>query len=204
MWQIFFYEDHRGKSPVLEYLNDLPVKERVKANNALKLLAEFGTRLGLPHARCIQGRLWELRPGDHRLFYFLRMEKKFVILHAFRKQSMQTPEKEIATAKRRMNELLMENKMCPVSKTTFEDWQTKQRQDPDFVAAEHELEPGYQIARLRLLRGLTQAQLAEKVRTRQPSIARLENGSQVPSLSFLERIARVLDAKVEIRIVPRA
>jgi hypothetical protein len=28
-------------------------------------------------------------------------------------------------------------------------------QDPDFVAAERELEPGYQVARLRIQRGLT-------------------------------------------------
>jgi phage-related protein len=33
------------------------------------------------------------------------MEHKFVILHGFRKQSMKTPEKEIATALRRMKEI---------------------------------------------------------------------------------------------------
>lgn len=108
MWQIGFYEDHRGKSPVLEYLNSLPVKERARANHALKLLAEFGTHLGLPHARHIQGRLWELRPGDHRLFYFLHMGRQFIILHGFRKQSMRTPEKEIATALRRLADLQKE------------------------------------------------------------------------------------------------
>lgn len=90
--------------------------------------------------------------------------------------------------------------MSPVSKTTFKDWQDQQRQDAEFVAESIEMEAGYQIARLRILRGLTQAQLAEMVGTRQPSIARLENGSSVPSLSFLERIAEALDATVEIKI----
>jgi DNA-binding XRE family transcriptional regulator len=93
--------------------------------------------------------------------------------------------------------------MSPVSKTTFKNWQDQQRQDADFVAESLELEAGYQIARLRILRGLTQAQLAEMVETRQPSIARLENGSSVPSLSFLERIADALDATVEIKIKPK-
>ncbi len=37
--------------------------------------------------------------------------------------------------------------------------------------------------------GLTQAQLAKKVGTQQPSIARIESGSTLPSLSFLERLA---------------
>ena len=93
--------------------------------------------------------------------------------------------------------------MSPVSKKIFKDWQAEQLQDPEFVAAASELEPGYQIARLRIQRGLTQAQLAEMVGTRQPSIARLENGSSVPSLSFLDRIAKALDARIELHVVPR-
>jgi len=50
---------------------------------------------------------------------------------------------------------------------------------------------------------LTQAQLAKIVGTRQPSIARLENGTSTPSLSFLERIATALDAQIELQIVPK-
>jgi DNA-binding transcriptional regulator YiaG len=53
----------------------------------------------------------------------------------------------------------------------FEDWGAEKIKDPDFLAAAEKLEPGYQVARLRLIRGLTQAQLAEMVGTRQPSIA---------------------------------
>lgn len=67
----------------------------------------------------------------------------------------------------------------------FEDWEAEKIKDPAFLAAAEELEPGYQVARLRILRGLTQAQLAEMVGIRQPSIARLENGTSAPSLSFL-------------------
>jgi len=40
------------------------------------------------------------------------------------------------------------------------------------------------------------------VGTRQPSIARLENGSSSPSLSFLKKIAAALHAKIELRISP--
>ena len=36
---------------------------------------------------------------------------------------------------------------------------------------------------------ITQAQLAKKMGTQQPSIARMESGSALPSLSFLERLA---------------
>jgi transcriptional regulator with XRE-family HTH domain len=84
----------------------------------------------------------------------------------------------------------------------FEDWEAEKLKDAEFQAATKELEPGYQIARLRILMGITQAQLAEMVGTRQPSIARLENGRRVPSLTFLHRIATALNAKIEVRLVP--
>ena len=84
----------------------------------------------------------------------------------------------------------------------FEDWEAEKIKAPDFLAAAEELEPSYQIARLRMLRGLTQAQLAEMVGTRQPSIARLENGTSTPSLSFLTKIAEALGAKIEFKLIP--
>lgn len=87
---------------------------------------------------------------------------------------------------------------------TLDSYLTEQMQDPEFRAAYEALEPSYQIARLRILRGLTQEQLAEKVGTKQPSIARLESGRTTPSLDFLQRVAEALDAEVEIRIVPRS
>jgi DNA-binding XRE family transcriptional regulator len=92
--------------------------------------------------------------------------------------------------------------MTPISKTTFKDWQKEQLKDAEFATIARELEPGYQIARLRIAHGLTQAQLAEMVGTHQPSIARIENGKSLPSLLFLERVASVLNARVEVHILP--
>ena len=94
--------------------------------------------------------------------------------------------------------------MIPVSKITFQDWQEQQNQDPGFVVESLELETGYQIARLRILQGFTQEELAKKVGTRQPSIARLESGRSMPSLSFLKKTADALDAKIEIKVIPKA
>ena len=48
-------------------------------------------------------------------------------------------------------------------KLSFNDWQAQQNKDPAFIAESRGLELGYQIARLRLLHGMTQAELAEKV-----------------------------------------
>lgn len=106
---IVFYKDHRDRCPVLEFINDLPIMEQAKIRNALRLLREFGTQLGMPHTRHIQGKLWELRPGGIRLFYFTYIEEQFVILHGYRKQSQKTPAKEIKIAFQRMEELLSED-----------------------------------------------------------------------------------------------
>jgi len=92
----------------------------------------------------------------------------------------------------------MDRKIMP----KFEEWEAEKIKDPDFLAAAEELEPGYQVALLRLLRGLTQTQLAEMIGTWQPSIARLENGTSAPSLSFLTKIADALGAKIEFKLIP--
>ena len=83
----------------------------------------------------------------------------------------------------------------------FEDWEAEQMQNPEFRAAVEELEPAYQVARLRIKRGLTQQQLADLVNTHQSSIARLESGKTEPRLSFLHRVVKALGGQLEIRIV---
>lgn len=107
-WSIEFYVDTRGQSPVSEFLAMLSRMERVEARNAFRLLQEFGTTLGMPHARSMagHGKLWELRSGPNRLLYFAHVGRRFVILHGFRKKSQKTPIREIATAERRMADFL--------------------------------------------------------------------------------------------------
>jgi phage-related protein len=83
--------------------------EQAKVRNAFRLLKEFGTNLGMPHAKHIQGKLWELRPGGVRLFYFAYINQQFVILHGYRKKSNKAPKQEIAIALRRLEELTREN-----------------------------------------------------------------------------------------------
>jgi transcriptional regulator with XRE-family HTH domain len=84
----------------------------------------------------------------------------------------------------------------------FEDWEAEQMQDPEFRAAAEALEPAYQVARLRILRGLTQEQLATLAGTKQPSIARLESGKMEPRLSFLRRVVEAMGGRLEVQIVP--
>jgi transcriptional regulator with XRE-family HTH domain len=84
----------------------------------------------------------------------------------------------------------------------FKDWLESQMADPEFREAWEASEPAYQVARLRIMRGLSQEQLAELVGTKQPSIARLESGKADPQLPFLRRVAEALGARLEVRFVP--
>lgn len=74
--------------------------------------------------------------------------------------------------------------------------------DPETQAAYDALEPASQIARLRIEVGLTQAQLAELVGTKQPSIARLERGQTQPTIAFLRKLGAALGKRLEITFVP--
>jgi transcriptional regulator with XRE-family HTH domain len=80
-------------------------------------------------------------------------------------------------------------------------------QDPEFNMEYENLETEYKFAanliRLRLVKGLTQEDLAKMLNTKQESIARLENGGSLPSLSTMEKIANALGADLEINFRPK-
>jgi len=62
-----------------------------------------------------------------------------------------------------------------------------------------------ELLKARMLAGLTQAQVAERMGTKTPAIARLESGGgnkkHSPSLSTLQKYAQAVDCHVEIRLV---
>lgn len=65
---------------------------------------------------------------------------------------------------------------------------------PEFVLVKAVIEK-------RIQKGLTQEVLARKIGTKQSAIARLESGNYNPSFAFLEKVARALDAKIEVSLV---
>ena len=103
-WRIEFHTDTRGRSPALEFIESLRAKEHAAMARVLALLREYGPQLSQPYTRQIEGKLWELRAGSGRLFYFLYIGKRFIILHGYRKKTQRAPRKEIDRAKRYMAE----------------------------------------------------------------------------------------------------
>jgi transcriptional regulator with XRE-family HTH domain len=90
------------------------------------------------------------------------------------------------------------------------NWREQKKQlmkNPEFVKEYNALETEYKLAanmiRLRLAKGLTQEDLAKMLNTKQESIARLENGGSLPSLSTMKKLAEALDADLEINLRPK-
>lgn len=88
----------------------------------------------------------------------------------------------------------------------WREYLDEQMKDPEFRAEYEALDAEYALIRqlidLRIRRGLSQRQLAERAGMKQPSIARLESG-RTANLQTLRRIADALDADVRISIEPR-
>ena len=81
----------------------------------------------------------------------------------------------------------------------------KQLLDPEYLAVEKELRPLIDLAknilRLRLDRGWSQAELANRLGTRQANISRLESGQGNPTYKFLAKLSEALGVKLSIVLV---
>lgn len=85
----------------------------------------------------------------------------------------------------------------------WEDFEKELFKQPGFKEAVKETELEYQVAyaliKARIEKGLTQAEVAKRMKTKQSVISRVENARTVPSLSFLKRLARVLNASLQVQ-----
>jgi len=107
MNQVVFYEDASGVSELWDFLDDLLQRSsgskdaRIQHKQVvyyIELLQKNGTRLPETITKNIIEDIWELRPGDNRVFYFYFRDNTFVLLHHFRKKSQKTPQREIDRA----------------------------------------------------------------------------------------------------------
>ena len=94
-------------------------------------------------------------------------------------------------------------------KTNFDRYLDEQLKDPVFAerfeTAGEAWDVALQIAALREKAGLSQKDLARKLKTSQQNISRLESPSyEGHSLMMLRRVARALNAKVRVVFEPTA
>ncbi len=107
-YTIEFYEKANGKSEIWDFLEKLRLKSKTSKDARIQykqillyiqLLQDNGTILSENITKHIEENIWELRPGNNRIFYFLHNKNKFILLHSFRKKTQKTPQREITKAK---------------------------------------------------------------------------------------------------------
>lgn len=112
MYEIRFYKDKQGKSPIIEYLkklrnskNERERKQAEKINDYIQTLKAVGKAAGLPYVKHITGEIWELRPSKDRILFFSWVEDQLVLLHHFTKKTQKTPKREIERALKEIEEV---------------------------------------------------------------------------------------------------
>ena len=101
MYEVHFYRDKNGEQPALSYLKELlkgkDKDSRIRARKMqdyINLLREYGTFIGEPAVKHIEGDIWELRPARDRALFVAWNNNGYVLLHAFEKHTRKTPERE--------------------------------------------------------------------------------------------------------------
>ena len=98
------------------------------------------------------------------------------------------------------------NKIKKLQETTdFKKYLDKQLKDPVFKKHYDEygkqLEIAYQILKLRKQKGISQAELARRIGTKQSNIARMETGQQNFTTDTLQKIALAFKRDLKIEFV---
>ena len=115
MYTVEFYETQDGECQVWDFLEGLRIKaasnkdariQHKQASLYIELLQQNGTHMNENITKHLEDGIWELRPGNNRVFYFFFQDDIFVLLHQFRKRSQKTPKREIEKAKRERDDYL--------------------------------------------------------------------------------------------------
>lgn len=85
----------------------------------------------------------------------------------------------------------------------FEAWEKVALKNPNLRKEYGKLQPEYDLIEamiaVRNKKGITQKALAQKMRTKQSVISRLESGNSNPSFEFVKRLASALDTDIHIK-----
>jgi len=117
-FESLYYKTKSGHNPVRAFINSLGYKAQRKFFVKIDWLEEYGPRLIVPHAKKLEGDLYELRfegeDGAIRIIYFFYIGKTIILLNGFKKKTQKIPRREIELAKKRMADYLETLSACIV------------------------------------------------------------------------------------------
>ena len=107
---VAFYQTSSGRSPVEEFIAELPKADRARFTDVFEGVEKYG--LGCPRVqfRQLRGKLWEIKfsavGGGYRIAYVVVEGQTMVWLHAFKKKTQKTLTDDLELAEKRMKEVL--------------------------------------------------------------------------------------------------
>ncbi|MBI2593265.1 type II toxin-antitoxin system RelE/ParE family toxin [Candidatus Daviesbacteria bacterium] len=110
-FEIIFYKNERGSSPIEEFLVKLAGINEILFNQTSKAIEKIKNKASHrePLSKHLESGLWELRvkAGTDILRILFTFEKgqRIIFLHIFIKKDQKTPAKELEIARRRLKEL---------------------------------------------------------------------------------------------------
>lgn len=110
IWTILTFEISSGEKPVDEFIKSQQPQAKAKMAHTVKLLRQHGNRLGMPHSKALGSGLYELRirgREELRILYCFTPQRTIYLLHGFKKQTQETPRKELDVALKRMKDLTL-------------------------------------------------------------------------------------------------
>ena len=117
VFEVKVYETESGNSPIRDFLRKLSKENKqneiTQIQTCVKLLEEYGMAVNNVRRhtiRSLDDGLYELRPGNNRVFFFYFIENKFVLLHAYPKSSQRAPQTELRKAKQEKDDYIRRNR----------------------------------------------------------------------------------------------
>jgi len=101
VYHCFYFGTEQGRSPVEAFIDSMDETAQRKFIYKRSMLESFGPRLSEPHAKNLNGGIFELRfsgrDSDFRMLYFFDGDQA-IFTNAFKKKSQKTPRNEIELA----------------------------------------------------------------------------------------------------------
>ncbi len=106
--QIHTYKTAGGKDLIIDYLDNLPLKEQAEGYHIISLLESEGMEaFEFLKTRQIEGKIWEIKFYRHnRFFYMLVNTDNIYLLHVCKKQKGKAEKYEIDKVRVRAKEIL--------------------------------------------------------------------------------------------------
>ena len=88
---------------------------------------------------------------------------------------------------------------------SFEEFKKEALKNPKVAEEYKKLAPRYELIsgfiKLRIKKGLTQAEVAKKIGTKQSAIARIESGDENLTIDSVQKMSEALGGKLKISII---